>query len=269
MLASIVLSGTLAPFTHAQEAEQAALWPVQDKPAVTDATSRKLIDLHIKARGGREALRAIKSLSLKGKLFEGTQEYTIEGLYTPGGSVRFELYYDQRGYEHRTIKGSDGTSLWQRTVLPEKQLPSSADGDEALLLDLDARLPFLFLDYQAQEHVFVYRGKQPYLGRMAYVIHGWLASGMRIEVFFDDTSFQILTYRHAYTIAGKEVIVNLTPSRLRRAAGVWWEMEYKMNYAAKTFRTISFSQVKTNVPVESSLFEQPEIKEYWLRSNRP
>jgi hypothetical protein len=268
-LAALAVLGAVAPLLLAQDAEPTSPWPILDKPGLSDETSRKLIDLHLKARGGVEALKAVKSLSMKGKLFEGQKEYNIEGLYTHDGAARFEVYYQQRGFEHRTIKATDGKLGWQRKVLPEKQLPSSIGGDDARLLDLEARLPFLFLDYFENEHVFVYRGKLPYLGRVAYVVHGWLASGMQIDVYFDEKTFQILNYRHTYKIAGKEVIVNLTPSKLKKSAGVWWEMEYKMNYEAKTFRRISFSRIETNVEFEKSLFAQPEIKEYWLRSPRP
>jgi hypothetical protein len=268
-LAFVALISAIGPVSQAQEAEEDPLenpfWPGLSKPAQTDATSIKIIDLNIKSRGGREAMEAVRSLQLIGDIFEGQKDFIVEATYSSTGAARFEIYYDRRGYEYRTVRATDGKLTWQQEVLPEKKLPSSISGLESQLLDLDARLPFLLLNHAAQKDVFVYTGKEEYLDRTAYVLHGWLASGLQIDILFDENTFQILNYRHIYKIGGKEVLVNLTPSKLKRLENVWWEMEYKMNREAKTFRRTTFRKIKANVEIEDSLFAQPVVKEFWLR----
>ncbi|NDV63259.1 hypothetical protein G0Q06_12405 [Puniceicoccales bacterium CK1056] len=270
-LAFLALLSANTPLAHAQETPPPpvnSFWPGLTKPSQTDPTSAKIIDLHIKARGGREAMEAVRSLRLKGKLFEGKKDFKIEGVFSPSGEARFEIFFEKRGDEHRTVKASDGKHTWQRVLLPEKERPAGITGNEGKLLDLEARLPFLLLDHVGQNHVFTYIGKKDYLGRAAYVLHGWLVSGLEIDIFLDAKSFQILNYRHPYKIGGREVLVNLTPSKLKRLGNVWWEMEYKMNHRNKTFRRVTYERIKLNVPTEDSFFAQPEIKEFWLRSSR-
>lgn len=267
-LAFVMLLSLPVTSVTAQEAIANPFWPGLIKPEQTDATSSKIIDLHLKARGGRKAIEALRSIRFQGRLFEGRKDFKIEAIHIPSGAAHFEIFYDHMGDEYRTVKASDGKVAWQRKVLPEKERPSIITGEEGKLLDLDARLPFLFLDHTGQGHVFTYTGEKEFLGRPAYVIHGWLSSGLQVDILFDKESFQILNYRHLFKIGGKEVLVNLTPSKLKRLENVWWETEHKMNYRGKTFRRITCERMKANVPVEDSLFAQPEIREIWLRGSR-
>ena len=264
LVAGVLLSSFAV---RGQEDQANSFWPGLKKPAATDETSTRIIDLHLAARGGEKAMKAVQSLRLKGKVFEGNDSYRIEALFRHGGSARFETFYDRRGDEHRTVKATDGTKPWQRKILPKIERPTKIGGEEGRLFDLEARLPFLLLDHAEQQHVFLYTGKKEYLERTAYVIHGWLASGLRIDIYFDSKSFQILNYRHLFKIAGRDMLINLTPSKLKRKEKVWWEMEYKANYNGKTFRRVTYERIRTNLELEDALFAQPEIRELWLRGS--
>lgn len=247
------------------DSEENPLWPYREKPPATDETCLKLMELNLQARGGREALESVNSVRFTGTLIEGKTDYTYTVLHSPPASVRIERYRYHIGRHYRVFWGIKDGSAWTMQAEPEKELPVKIDGLEKDLLDFQARLPFLFLNAEKDGHLFAYSGEARYAGRQAYVMHGWLASGMRIDIHIDADSFHVINYRVPYQLGGHTFIVDHTPARLMRAEGAWWEVAYRTHVSGKTFRQQLFNAVECNVPLEEGAFSEPPVKEFWLR----
>lgn len=250
---------------RAQEPAINEAWPPEQPPEETDPTSQRLIELNLKVRGGEKAVRSAKSLRFTGECVEHFSEFDYTVLIARPRAIRIDKFRFHLGYDHLTVKASNGSLKWSQVIQPDKKLPQPMDGLEAALLDLEARIPFLFLNHKEQGHRFVYRGKTRYLGKPAYLVHGWLASGLRVDILFDTESFQIVNYRHPYRIGGKNVIVDRTPTALSKVEGVWWEFGYRIHIRGKDIRTVRFGEVEVNVPAPPERFSMPPTNERWLR----
>lgn len=264
-LATTALLVLTAGLLCGQDSTPASPWPETHKPSQTDANSRKLIDLHLKARGGQDALAEVRQIVIEGTLTDGQETFRIEQTHLRPSALREEVYRTHVGRDYRTVRGTTGDTVWQQVVLPDKKLPHPLNGTEADLFDLEARIPFLFLDWEEQGLIFQYQGESPYAGQPAYVLHGWLPSGLQLDVFLDARTFHILNYRHAYPIAGQPVMVDRTPVGLIKVDGVWWERGYKLHIRGKDFRSKAYQSVQTIVPADLRFFSEPPTNERWIR----
>lgn len=249
----------------AQDNSENKLWPDITRPAETDATCRKLIDLNLQARGGSDALEAIRNIRFEGTLVEGKSDYRLSSLQARPDLIRREISRRHIGRDYLTIELSSGTDSWYRDVLPEKELPREITGLDEQLLDLEARIPFFFMPEVIEDSTFAYRGEVSYADQSAYLIHGWLPTGLEIDIHIDARSFHILNYRIPMRIGGQTVLVDRTPVGLQRAGGIWWERGHKIHIRAKVTRELSWEGIALNVDIGQAAFSKPATKEYWLR----
>ena len=242
-------------------------WPESVKPAESDATSLKLFNLNLAARGGRDALEAVRAIAFSGDLREGSGniDYTVKATHQAPDRILVETLHTWMGDGHKTMTGSDGTSAWRQQVLPERKNPAKLGGLDQQLLELDAMLPFLLLNPADRGHVFTYRGEQTYTRRKVYVVHGWLANGLEIEILFDAQKFLVLAYRQPYRIGGKTVVIDRMPTGLMKYGQTWWENGYTYQVGGKTFRRVNYSSLKGDINPSGDTFKEPPTYERWLR----
>jgi hypothetical protein len=258
----------LLPAIHAQDAPKPGLWPAADKPAESDATSLKIIDLNLKARGGAKGLSKIKTLAVEAELIEGKQDYQLQIHHASPDRIRVETTRRHLGDDYITVTAFDGATAWRQETVPEKKNPGRLGGLEQHLLELDAALPFLLAEAREAGTVFIYKGKERFAKRDVYVLHGWLESGFQLDVLIDAESFHVINYRHAFRIGGKEVLVDRAPTGLTRLNGLWFDKGYVFRLGGKAFRELAFDSIKANVLPPEDAFTEPPVKERWLRINR-
>lgn len=260
---------SLAPCqSFAQEAAEADPWPESVAPESSDANSIRLIDLHLKARGGAAQLAAVEAVRFSGTIEEGIIERDLEALVTRSGEMRLEWRRFHLGYDYLTVLANNGNQAWSRELLPEKRVPQKLAGQQLRHFRFLAGLPFLFLDHAAKGHLFAYKEKATYAGRPAYVLHGWLAGGMEVDIFIDAETFHVLNYRHPYRIGSETILVDRTPTALRREGGLWWESGYRIHVRGKAFERIHYSAINPDAEIPPEAFSLPLVREFWLRSRR-
>ncbi len=255
------------PELLSQEATAQSPWPAMEQPETTDATSRKIIDLHLKARGGPASLKSFKGLKVTGELIEGKLDYQLEAVYRPPESLIVKTTRRHLGDDHVRAMATVGSSAWQQTMLPKRKLPGPMGGDEKDFLDMDAVIPFMFFQTDTDGHVFSYRGEVTFSGRKAYVLHGWLSNGHRVEALFDAETFHVINYRQVYRIGNARVIIDRVPMGLVRVDDTWWEKGYDFRLRGKTFRKISYEEVMRLPDPGTKLFQMPPTNERWLRGS--
>ena len=261
LLSALVLSSPALPGQDEEPAES-------NRPAGTDKTSQRIIDLHLKARGGDARLGNLQLVRVKGELVENIKEYRLDMILQAPERLRLESTITHMGDDYVTVSASDGTNAWRQETLPEKKNPTRLSGLEKQLLELDAMLPFLFTSGDEGGHVFTYRGKDTFAKREVYVLHGWLANGLEIDVLFDAESFHIINYRHPYSIGGKTVQINRAPAGLMRVGDTWWEKGYVYRFRGKAFREILFESITATEEPDADAFTEPPTRERWLKIKR-
>ena len=242
-------------------------WGNSPKPEVSDDTSLKIIDLHIKARGGQDALLAVKGIRMDGLLVEGVKDYKIEALYRRPNVLMLKSTRTHMGDDYIKISVTDGTDTWTQSLFPKKQKPVLLSNSDKEALEIDARLPHLFLDAVSSENIYAYKGETKFSGKKVYVIRIWLNNGSQIEALFDSQSFHIINYRQTYKIGPRTVLVDRVPIGLKRVNDTWWEEGYDFRLGGKSFRKISYKKVFfTDLP-PMSMFKKPPTQEKWLRGS--
>ncbi|MEX0331687.1 MAG: hypothetical protein AB3N64_09720 [Puniceicoccaceae bacterium] len=239
-----------------------------DKPSATDKTSKRIIDLHLKARGGEAKLQALSILHVEGDLVENIKEYSLKILLQAPNRIRHESTIRHLGDDYVTLTATDGPNVWRQEALPERKNPRRLTGLEKQLVELDAMLPFLFTNMDQNGHVFAYRGKDTFAKRDVYVLHGWLSNDLELEVLFDSQSFHIINYRQPYSIGGKTVQIDRAPAGLTRVGETWWEKGYVYRFRGKAFRKISFSLITPAGALADDTFTEPPTHERWLKISR-
>lgn len=265
LLALLVFPLVLQGQDEADETESAA---AVQRPASSDKTSKRIIDLHLKARGGKDKLRSLPVVRMEGELVENIKEYSLNIIHKAPNLIRLESTITHLGDDYVTISASDGTNAWRQETQPERKNPNKISGLDKQLLELDAMLPFLFSFHEEAGHVFAYRGKDTYAKRDAYVLHGWLSNGMELDILFDAESFHIINYRHPYAIGGKTVEIDRPPAGLIRVGDTWWEKGYFYRFRGKAFRKVSFEEISPAAEPAGDSFTEPPTRERWLRIKR-
>lgn len=258
----------LIPSIHAQDAPKPGLWPAVAKPAESDSTSLKIIDLNLKARGGEKALRKVRTLSMEAELIEGKSDFQLSIHQVAPDRIRVETTRRHLGDDYITVTAFDGTTAWRQKTLPELKKPGRLGGLDQHLLELEAALPFLLLEAESAGHVFAYRGKERFAKRDTYVLHGWLKNGFQLDVLVDAESFHVINYRHAFRIGGKEVLIDRAPSGLTRVENLWFDKGYVFRLRGKAFRKLAFTDIEANTLPPENAFTEPPVKERWLKIRR-
>ncbi|MEX0322489.1 MAG: hypothetical protein AB3N63_10050 [Puniceicoccaceae bacterium] len=244
-------------------------WPQYQnlKPESTDETSLKLINLHLMARGGGDSLKNVNTLKMEGVLLEGKVDSKVTVSAVNDGAVQVLTNRFFRGDDYIVVNATGQGASWRQNLSPEKGLPRRIGGLDERLLQLTGWIPWLFVNIENSGHVFSYQGQKNYAGKDAYFIHGWLSNGMQIDVLFDAKSFHIVSYRHVFSIGGKEVVVDRLPTGLSRSGNVWWETGYSFRMRGKIFRKVTYEEVTANASLAGTLFKMPAVRERWLRIN--
>ncbi|NBD37052.1 MAG: hypothetical protein GVY10_00590 [Verrucomicrobia bacterium] len=244
---------------------KSGIWPSSKIPPATDKTSARILALHLASRGGENPLWLVRSLRLEGTLQEGRRDFSITRTYRAVEALHETRERQHLGWTYRSYRATDGSAAWERDLLPERTSMHKVSGLERDLLLLEAALPFLFLNYEEKGHRFVYRGEVRFAGRDAYLLHGYLAWGMEIDLHIDRKTFRILNYRHPVRVAGEKVLADRMPLGLRKENGLWWETGYDFRIRGASFRTVRYTAFVLNPELPPELFRPPESSGVWLR----
>lgn len=265
--ALFLIAIALPALLPAQDEAPAGPWGNSPKPAASDDTALKIIDLHIKARGGLEALLAVKGIRMDGMLVEGIKDYKLETLHRRPNVLMVKSTLTHMGDDYVKILVTDGTDTWTQDLLPKKRNPGSLSENDKASLEIDARLPYLFLDAVSSENVYAYMGETTFANRKAYVIRVWMDNGDQLEALFDAKSFHIINYRQSYKIGPREMIVDRVPIGLLRVENTWWDEGYEYRLRGKSFRKVTYRKIRFTPLPPLETFKKPEVKERWLRGD--
>ncbi len=262
----LLLMALVAPL-GAQEEPNTGPWGDSPRPEASDQTALKIIDLHVKARGGLQALLAIKGVRMDGMLKEGkgVRDYKIEALHRRPNAIMLKTTYRHMGDDYVKIQVSDGKDTWTRELLPKRKSPTSLGGVDGANLEIDARLPYLFLDAESSENIYAYKGETKFYGKPAYVIRVWMDNGAQVEALFDTTSFHIINYRQEYRIGPQQVLIDKVPTGLMRVENTWWDKGYSYRIRGRSFREVSFDKIWFTGLPPMDTFKRPVEEERWLR----
>src|SRR5437660_2091181 len=181
--AIILISATLiAPAGFTQE----------QKPPTLD----ELVAKNIEAKGGADALRALQSVKVTGKLLvnEGQLQLGYAETKKRPGEVRSEATLQGM----TAVQAYDGKEGWRIAPFQGRKDPEKMSADDAKPLIEDAEIDGPLVDWKAKESALAYLGREDVDGTSAYKIKVVRKNGDVNFVYLDPDHFleiRILTQR--------------------------------------------------------------------------
>lgn len=224
-----------------------------------ELTVEEIIANNIKARGGYDKLKAVKSSRMTGKLFFGPEfsvPVTIEAVRPNKQRVDFTV----QGMSG--TQAYDGKQAWQ--VMPfgggsKDPEPASADDQKSMQDDSDIDGPLV--DWKDKGNKVEFIGKEDVQGSSTYKLKVTLKSGTIMFQFLDTDSFLEIHNEGKRMIRGAEVETTADIGDYKEVSGLIVPFSIESGPKNSPQRQkIVIEKIEVNVPVDEARFKMPEVK---------
>jgi hypothetical protein len=238
----LVSASLIAPPLSAQEL----------KPFTVDA----LVAKNIEAKGGADALRAVQSLRLHGKMLvnQGQIEFAYVQTKKRPGEVRAEATIQGM----TLVQAYDGAQGWKISPFGGRKDPEKMSVDDAKSLVEDAEIDGPLVDWQAKGSTVEYLGPEDVDGTLAHKLKVVRRNGDVSYVYLDPDHFleiRILTQRLEQ---GAQVEVETDLGDYEKIAGVFFPFSIEAGPKGSSDKQkIIIEKAEANVPVDDAVFKFP------------
>lgn len=238
----LVAASLLAPALNAQEL----------KPLTVDA----LVAKNIEAKGGIEALRAVKAVRFTGKMLvnQGQIEFAYVQTKERPGRIRSEVTLQGM----TLVQAYDGAEGWKISPFQGRKDPEKISADEAKSLIEDAEVDGPLVDWEAKGSKVEYLGPEDVEGTLAHKLKVVRKNGDVSYVYLDPDYFleiRILTQRLEQ---GAQVEVETDLGDYEKIAGVFFPFSVEAGSKGSSDKQkIIIEKAEANVPVDDTVFKFP------------
>ena len=241
--AILLLSASLlAPALHAQEL----------KPLTVDA----LVAKNIEAKGGIDALHAVRSVRFKGRAL--VSQGQIELAYTQTKKRPGEVRAEATLQGMTQVRAYDGAQGWKISPFGGRKDPEKMSVDDSKSLVEDAEIDGLLVDWQAKGSTVEYLGPEDVDGTLAHKLKVVRKNGDVSYVYLDPDYFleiRILTQRIEQ---GAQVEVETDLGDYEKVAGVFFPFSIEAGPKGGTDKQkIIIEKAEANIPIDEAEFKFP------------
>jgi hypothetical protein len=239
ILASAAL---LAPTLNAQEL----------KPLTVDA----LVAKNIEAKGGIDALRAVQSLRVKGKMLvnQGQLELAYTQTKRRPGQVRAEASLQGM----TLVQAYDGKEGWKISPFGGRKDPEKMSVDDAKSLVEDAEIDGPLVDWKAKGSTVEYLGPEDVDGTLAHKLKVVRKNGDVCYVYLDPDYFLEIRILSQRIEQGAQVEVETDLGDYEKVAGVYFPFSIEAGSKGSTDKQkIILEKAEANVPADDAEFKFP------------
>lgn len=221
----------------------------------------QLIASHIAARGGAEALRALKSIRRQGHLIIPGANFDISAstVVVRGGGVRNE--FTLQGLTQ--INAYDGKEAWKVDPFEGRKDPERMSADESKPLLLQADIDSPLVDYKSKGHSVEYLGLDDIDGTPAHKLRVHLKSGDEVVYYIDPDTYMIIRDVQKQLVRGAEQETETDYGEYEKAGGVYVPMAEDSgpkNSDSAHKQQLVFDSAEANGPAELAQFAFPVRK---------
>ncbi len=221
----------------------------------------QLITRHIEARGGAEALRALKSLHRKGHLIIPGANFDISAstLVVRGSGVRAEFAFQGLNF----INAFDGKDAWKVDPSEGRKDPERMSADEAKSLLLQSDIDSPLLDYRGKGHSVEYLGLDDVDGTPAHKLRLHLKSGDEVVYYIDPDTFMIIRDVQKQLVRGAEQETETDYGEYEKIGGVFVPMTEDSgpkNSDSSQKQQLVFDTAEVNMAADPAQFAFPVRK---------
>jgi len=217
-------------------------------------TADEVIAKANEARGGREKMKAVQSVRMKGKMTMGP------GLEAP---ITIEMKRPRNARMEFTIQGMtgvqayDGQQAWGISPMGSRQ-PEPMPAEMAKDLDNQADIDGPLVDYKAKGHQVELVGKEKVEGSDAWKLKVTLKSGDVQYIFLDADSHLEIRNESKRTIRGSEVELENTIGDYKEVGGLLWPHSIQSGAKGRPEKqSFAFESIEVNPAIEDARFKMP------------
>lgn len=215
-----------------------------------------LIAKNIQAKGGPEALRALKSLRVTGKLLvnDGQIQFTYVQMKKRPGAVRTEATLQGM----TAVQAYDGANGWKISPFQGRKDPEKMSADDTKSLVEDAEIDGPLVDWKAKGSTVEYLGTEDVEGTLAYKLKVVRKNGDVNFVYLEPEHFleiRVLTQRIEQ---GAQVEVETDIGDYEKINGVYVPFSIESGRkGAPDKQKIVIEKAEGNVSVDDAVFRFP------------
>jgi len=234
----------------------AGLYAQDPKPIALKETVDTLVAKNTEAKGGAQALAAVQSLRLQGKMLvnNGKLELGYVQIKKRPGAVRQET--SLQGMTR--IDAFDGTEGWKITPFGGRKDPEKVSADDAKSLIEDAEIDGPLIDWKTKGSTVEYLGTEDVDGTPAHKLRVVRKNGDINYVYLDPDHFleiRIITQRMEN---GAQVENETDLGDYEKINGVFFPFSIEGGPKGATDKQkIIFEKAEANAPVDETIFKFP------------
>ncbi|PZR71313.1 MAG: hypothetical protein DLM73_16060 [Chthoniobacterales bacterium] len=233
-----------------------ALYAQDPKPIAVKETVDTLVAKNIDAKGGADALRAVQSLRLKGKMIvnQGRLQFDYAQTKKRPGAVREE--FSIQGMTR--IDAYDGTEGWRISPFGGRKDPEKISLDDAKSLIEDAEIDGPLVDWKAKGSTVEYLGTEDVEGTLAHKLKVVRKNGDVNYVYLDPDHFleiRVITQRMEN---GSQVETETDIGDYEKISGVFFPFSIEAGPKGATDKQkFVLEKAEANTPIDDSIFKFP------------
>ena len=234
----------------------AGLYAQDPKPIAVKETVDTLVAKNTEAKGGAQALAAVQSIRLQGKMVvnNGRLEIAYVQIKKRPGAVREEATLQGM----TRIDAYDGTDGWRISPFGGRKDPEKISVDDAKALVEDAEVDGPLVDWKAKGSTVEYLGLEDIDGTMAHKLKVVRKNGDVNYVYLDPDHFleiRIITQRMEN---GAQIENETDLGDYEKINGVFFPFSIEAGPKGSTDKQkIIFEKADANVPVDEAAFKFP------------
>jgi hypothetical protein len=230
--------------------------PVLSAQELKSFTVDALVAKNIEAKGGADALRAVKSIRFQGKML--VNQGQLELAYVQTKKIPGEIRTEASLQGMTLVQAYNGTEGWKISPFGGRKDPEKMSADDAKSLVEDAEIDGPLVDWQAKGSTVEYLGPEDVDGTLAHKLKVVRKNGDVSYVYLDPDYFleiRIVTQRIEQ---GAQVEVETDLGDYEKIGGVFFPFSIEAGPKGSTDKQkIILEKAEVNVPVDDSVFNFP------------
>jgi hypothetical protein len=219
-------------------------------------TADELVSKNVEAKGGADALRALQSLKLTGKML--VQQGQIQLGYVQTKKRPGEVRTDATLQGMTIVQAYDGKEGWRVSPFQGRKDPEKMSADDIKSLMEDAEIDGPLVDWKAKQSIVEYLGTEDVDGTLTHKLKVVRKNGDVSFVYLDPDHFleiRILTQR---TKHGAQEEVETDLGDYEKVSGVFVPTSIESGRKGDPDKQkIVIDKAEANVPVDDAIFHFP------------
>jgi hypothetical protein len=215
----------------------------------------EIVARHLAARGGREALAALRSVRMTGRAFAGPgREAIVRREIARPGRIRTEFVFQGT----TGVYVWDGSAGWRVSPLDGGLEPEPLSAEAAALSAEQADFEGPLVDWKAKGHAVERAGSEALPGGAADKLKVTLKSGVVRHIWVDAKSGLVVRTESTRKLRGHEMAFETVYADYREVGGVRFAHSIETGVRGRPQRLrIVVESVETNPQLDDSRFARP------------